>query len=145
MGMILCATRGGEASYPTQDAVIALAKQQGDELVFLYVVDISFLNHGAAPLVVNLEERLEKLGMFQLVMAQERAAAQGVIAKTIMSRGQLQAEFGKVAKEIGATLIVMGRSLGPDAAFEDSALQVFAADLQNETGIEVKILESIDQ
>jgi nucleotide-binding universal stress UspA family protein len=144
MGTILCATRGGEASYPAQDAVIALAKEQGDELVFLYVVDISFLNHGAAPLVVNLESRLEKLGKFQLVMAQERSAAQGVESQAIVRQGHLRAELGIVAKEIGATLIVMGRSLGPDAAFEESALQVFAADLQNETGIEVRILELVD-
>ncbi|MES0339358.1 MAG: hypothetical protein ABUK15_04820, partial [Anaerolineales bacterium] len=93
---------------------------------------------------VNLESRLEKLGMFQLVMAQERSAAQGVIAQTIVRQGHLQAELGIVAKEIGATLIVMGGSLGPDAAFENSALQVFAADLQTETGIEVRILGSSD-
>ena len=144
MGMILCATRGGEASYPTQDAVIALAKEQGDELVFLYVVDISFLNHTAAPMVVDVESRLEKLGQFQLVMAQERAAAQGIIAQTILRQGHLRAELDSVVKEIGATLIVMGRSLGPDAAFEESALQVFAADLQKETGVEVRILDKID-
>jgi nucleotide-binding universal stress UspA family protein len=141
MGMILCATRGGEASYSTQDAVIALAKEQGDELVFLYVADISFLNQTAAPLVVDVESRLEKLGRFQLVMAQERAAAQDIIAQTIVRKGHLRAELIAVAKEIGATLIVMGRSLGPDAAFEDVALQVFAADLQTETGVEVRILE----
>ena len=144
MGNILCATRGGEASYATQDAVIALAKEQGDELVFLYVVDISFLNQTAAPVVVDVESRLEKLGQFQLVMAQERAAAQDIIAQTIVRKGQLRAELVAVAKEIGATLIVMGRSLGPDAAFEDAALQVFAADLQTETGVEVRILEKSD-
>ncbi len=144
MGMILCATRGGEASYPTQDAVIALAKKQGDELVFLYVVDVSFLNHTAAPLVVDVESSLEKLGEFQLAMAQERAAAQGIIAQTIVRQGSLRAELVSVAKEIGAILIVMGRSLGPDAAFEESALQVFAADLQSETGVEVRILEISD-
>lgn len=144
MGMILCATRGGEASYPTQDAVIALAKKQGDELVFLYVVDVSFLNHTAAPLVVDVESSLEKLGEFQLAMAQERAAAQGIIAQTIVRQGSLRAELVSVAKEIGAALIVMGHSLGPDAAFEESALQVFAADLQSETGVEVRILEISD-
>ncbi len=141
MGKILCATRGCEASYPTQDAVIALTKEQGDELVFLYVADVSFLNQTAAPVVVDVESRLEKLGQFQLVMAQERAAAQGIIAQTIVRTGHLRAELVAVAKEIGATLIVMGRSLGPDAAFENAALQVFAADLQTETGIEVRILE----
>jgi nucleotide-binding universal stress UspA family protein len=141
MGKILCATRGGEASYPTQDAAIALAKEQGDELVFLYVADISFLNRTAAPLVVDVESRLEKLGQFQLVMAQERAAAQGIVAQAIVRKGQLRTELVAAAKEIGATLIVLGRSLGPEAAFEDAALQVFATDLQTETGVEVRILE----
>ena len=144
MGKILCATRGGEASYPTQDAVIALAKERGDELVFLFVADISFLNQTAAPLVVDVESRLEKLGRFQLVMAQERATAQGMVAQAIVRQGQLRAELVAVAKEIGATLIVMGRSLGSDAAFEDAALQVFAADLQTETSVEVRILEKSD-
>ena len=144
MGKILCATRGGEASYPTQDAVIALAKEQGDELVFLYVVDMSFLKQTAAPLVVDMESRLEKLGQFQLVMAQERAASQDIIAQTIVRQGHLRTELVAVAQEIGATLIVMGSSLGPDAAFEDTALQVFAADLQTETGVEVRVLETSD-
>ena len=144
MGIILCATRGGEASYNTQDAVIALAKKQGDELVFLYVVDVSFLNNTAAPLVGDVESRLEKLGQFQLVMAQERSAAQGIAAQTIVRQGQLRVELGIVATEIGATLIVLGRSHGPDAAFEESALQIFADDLQSETGIEVQILETSD-
>jgi len=144
MGIILCATRGGEASYSTQDAVIALANKQGDELAFLYVVDISFLNHTAAPLVVDVESSLEKLGQFQLVMAQERSAAQGITAQAIVRQGQLREELVSVAKEIGATLIVMGRSHGPDAAFEESALQIFADDLESETGIEVRILETSD-
>ena len=144
MGKILCATRGGEASYIAQDAVIALAKERGDELVFLYVADMSFLNKTAAPLVVDVESRLEKLGRFQLVMAQERAAAQGIIAQTIVRKGRLRAELVVVAEEISATLIVLGRSLGPAAVFEDAALTVFAADLQTETGIEVRILEKSD-
>ena len=59
MGKILCATRGGEGSYATQDAAIALAKEQGDELIFFFVVDVSFLNQTAAPLVVDVEARLE--------------------------------------------------------------------------------------
>ncbi len=140
MGMILCATRGGEASYPTQDTVIALTKEQGDELAFLFVADISFLNQTAAPLVVDVESRLEKLGHFQLVMAQERAAAHGIKAQAIVRTGHLRAELISVAKEIGATLIVMGRSLGPDAAFENATLQLFGADLQTETDVEVRIL-----
>lgn len=44
MGKILCATRGGEASRHAQDAAIALTQERGEELVFLHVVDVEFLN-----------------------------------------------------------------------------------------------------
>lgn len=142
MGTILCTTRGGEASYPSQDAAIALAKELGDELVFLYVADVSFLNQSAAPLVIDVDARLEKLGQFQLVMAQERAAAQDVVAQAIVRQGQLRDELVKVALEIGATLIVFGRPLKATAVFEEMALDVFVADLEAETGIEVRILGS---
>jgi hypothetical protein len=40
MGKILCATRGGEASYRIQDAAIALAKERGDTLLFLYAESV---------------------------------------------------------------------------------------------------------
>ena len=81
---------------------------------------------------------------YMLVMSQERAVAQDIIAQAIVRTGQFRAELVAVAEEINATLIVMGGSLGPDAAFENSALQVFAADLQTETGVEVRILGSSD-
>ena len=142
MGTILCATRGGEESYGTQDAAIALAKQRSDALVFLYVVDSSFLNQTAAPMVINVESRLEKLGRFQLKMAQERADAQEIAAQAIVRKGRLRAELVKVAHEISATLIVFGRPRKQTAIFEKDTLRKFTADLQAETGIEVRILEN---
>lgn len=140
MGRILCATRGGEASLRTQDAAIALAKEQGDELVFLFVADISFLNRTAAPLVVDVEERLAKMGRFQLAMAQERAAAQGVTAQALVRRGRLRAELVAAAKELAADLIILGRPLDRQAIFDQTALQAFAVGLQAVTGAEVRIL-----
>ena len=140
MGTILCATRGGEASYRTQDAAIALAKQQGDALVFLYVADVSFLNQSAAPVVIDVDLRLEKLGRFQLTMAQERAAAQDVAAQAVVRLGELREELVSVAREIGATLIVFGRPIKETAFFDETALQQFVAGLQAETGIEVRFL-----
>ena len=140
MGTILCATRGGEASYGTQDAVIRLAKQQGDALVFLYVVDVSFLDQTFAPMVIDVESRLEKLGRFQLRMAQERAAEQNVAAQAIVRQGRLREELVSTAQEIGATLIVFGRPLRPTAFFDEVALWEFVTDLQIETGIEVRVV-----
>ena len=43
MSTILCATRGGEQSYATQDAAIALAKERRARLVYIYVTDVDFL------------------------------------------------------------------------------------------------------
>jgi nucleotide-binding universal stress UspA family protein len=143
MGTILCATRGGEESYATQDAAVALAKQHGDALFFLYVVDVSFLDQTAAPLVIDVEARLEKLGRFQLKIAQERAGAQDVAAQALVREGRLRPELVKVAQEISATLIVFGRPGVHSAIFEESTLQAFVADLQAETGIEVRILDSL--
>jgi nucleotide-binding universal stress UspA family protein len=142
MGRILCATRGGEASHRTQDAAIALAKEQGDDLIFLYVADSSFLNQTAAPLVVDVESRLVKLGKFLLLMAQERAAAQGISAQTVVREGGLRAELVGAARELEVDLIVLGRPVDrhQEAVFDDTALQAFAVSLQTITGAEVRIL-----
>lgn len=142
MGRILCATRGGEASHRTQDAAIALAKEQGDDLVFLYVADSSFLNHTAAPLVVDVQSRLVKMGEFQLLMAKERAAAQGVSAQTVVREGKLRAELVGAARELEVDLIVLGRPVDrhEEAVFDDTALQAFATSLQTITGAQVRIL-----
>jgi nucleotide-binding universal stress UspA family protein len=140
MGKILCATRGGEESEETQRAAIGLAREQGDELVFLYVADASFLDRIAAPLVVDIEGELERMGRFQLAMACEQAAAQGVKAETVVRHGHVQAELVAAARELGATVIVLGRPREGASVFNDEALHSFATHLQAETGAEVRIL-----
>ena len=140
MGRILCATRGGEGSYQTQDAAIALAGERGDELLFLYVVDTSFLNQTAAPLVVDVEARLEKMGRFQLAMARERAAVQGIEAEALVRRGQLRTELAAVAREMEVDLIVLGHPMNQGAVFDEAALQALATSLEEETGVRVLVL-----
>jgi nucleotide-binding universal stress UspA family protein len=140
MGKILCATRGGEASYRTQDAAVALAKERGDELVFLFVADISFLNQTAAPLVVDIETRLVKMGKFQLTIAQERAREQGLETQIMVRQGRLRAELVAAARALNAELIILGRPLDREAIFDDTALEALASGLQAVTGAEVRIL-----
>jgi len=140
MGTIVCATRGGEASYRAQDAAIALARERGDRLVFVYVVDTSFLNHTAAPVVVNVEVRLERMGRFQLAVAQERAAEQGVSAEAVVRRGSLQSELIAATREVGADLIVLGHPIDRDAILDDEGLQSLSQRLILETGAQVHII-----
>ncbi len=141
MGKILCATRGGEASYRTQDAAIALARERGDELLFLYVVDTRFLNRSASavrPDVVSAE--MEHMGDFLLAMACERAQKQGVEAKPVIRHGQLREELKAAAREEGVDIVVLGRPGGGDSAFVPADLEAFAAALERETGVETRIV-----
>lgn len=143
MGKILCPTRGGEGSYRTQDAAIAMARERGDELVFLYVVDLDFLNkteRGVRPDVVAQE--MMHLGEFLLIMAQERAQKQGVEAGYVLREGDVNAEIKAAAVEEGATMVVLGQATGDDAecAFAPESLLEFAAELEAETGLEARVV-----
>lgn len=142
VGKILCATRGGEASYRTQDAAIALSKERGDELIFLYIADYHFLDKMAAPIVVDVENEVVKMGEFLLLMAQERAAAQGVRAQVVVRQGRLRAELVAAARELEVDIIVLGRPVAQhrQAIFDDTALHAFATGLQSVTGAEVRVL-----
>jgi len=136
MSLILCATRGGEASYRTQQAAIALAKEHGDEIVFLYIIDLSFLNKTAAPIVVNIENELDQMGRFFLLMAKERASEQGVEVRTITRNGIVQEEIINAVLEEGATRVVLGRPAGEQSAFQTSSLQAFADEIKRVTEAE---------
>jgi nucleotide-binding universal stress UspA family protein len=140
MNKILCATRGGEASYRTQDAAIALAKERGDTLLFLYVVDLHFLDNVAGAGVVDVEQEMTKMGQFLLTMAKERAAAQGVEAETTIHEGAFRKELKKAACEEEASLVVLGRPADAESVFKLADLEAFAAEIEDEVGIETRII-----
>jgi nucleotide-binding universal stress UspA family protein len=140
MGKILCATRGGEAIYRTQDKAIALAQKRGDELLFLYVVNMHFLDKTHAPIVVDVEQEMTKMGEFLLLMAQERAIAQGVPATTVCLKGEMREELKKVAQREDVSLVVLGRPAGKESVFQLTSLQAYAAQVEAETGVETRIV-----
>ena len=137
MGKILCATRGGADSQPAQQAAIALAKERGDELIFLYVADSGFLDTIAAAVVVDVDAELEQMGRFQLLMAREQAAEQGVDAQIAIRHGHLRPSLLEAARQLRATRIVLGRPQQGNAEFDDADLQEFARALAAATGAEV--------
>jgi len=143
MGKILCPTRGGEGSYRTQDAAIAMARERGDELVFLYVVDLDFLNRterAVRPDVVAQEMR--HLGEFLLTMAQERARSQGVDAQYVLREGEVSSEIKAAAVDEGATVVVLGQATADDpaCAFAPEGLLRFAQQIEAETGVEARVV-----
>ncbi len=141
MGKILCATRGGEASYRTQDAAIALARERGDSLIFLYVVDTHFLDRterAVRPDVVA--EEMARMGQFLLTMAQERAQAQGVQAEVRIRRGEVLEELKAAAREEGADLVILGRPGEEESTFRQTDLESIAREIEEETGVETRIV-----
>jgi nucleotide-binding universal stress UspA family protein len=140
MGKILCATRGGEASYRTQDKAIALTKERGDTLLFLYVADLHFLDKTAASIVVDVGDEVTKMGEFLLLMAQERAREAGVEASLITRQGDVRQQIKAAAVEEDVDLVVLGRPADESSRFKLEALQAFAAEIEEETGIRAVIL-----
>ena len=141
MKKILCATRGGEASRRTQDAVIAMAKEEGASVIFLFVVDVEFLRltaRGVRPDVVATE--LEHMGEFLLAIACERAAAQGVQAESCVRHGSLVEALESTAVEEGADAIAFGRPAGPESSFSLTDLERLAARIEEDTGIKAYIV-----
>jgi len=140
MSKILCATRGGEASYRTQDAVIARARDAGATILFLYVVDVEFLkwtSHGARLDVAQQE--MERMGRFLLAMACERAAEQGVEAQPILRQGSLVDALKDVTSEAEVTLIAFGRP-AKEGVFQLTGLEKLTSKIEQETGIPVEII-----
>lgn len=141
MGKILCATRGGEASYRTQDAAIVLAQERGDELLFLYVADVKFLQttvRAVRPGVVMAE--MEKMGEFFLALAQERAQKQGVTASYVLRHGELHEAIKAVACQPDVTLVVLGKPVGEESAFSLESLEALAIEIEREAKTPVRIL-----
>jgi hypothetical protein len=141
MKKILCATRGGEASRRTQEAVIAMAKEEGASVLFLFVVDVEFLKltaHGVRPDVVATE--LEHMGEFLLAIACERATAEGVEAETCVRHGPLLEALKSAVVEEGADAIAFGRPAGPESSFSLTDLEHLVAQIGEETGIKTYIV-----
>lgn len=141
MKKILCATRGGEASRRTQDAVIAMAKEAGASVLFLFVVDVEFLklvSQGVRPDIVSTE--LDHMGAFLLALACERAAAQGVEAETLIRHGSMPETLISVALEQGVDAVVLGQPAGSESAFTVFELKRLAARIEGTTGIKTYVI-----
>jgi nucleotide-binding universal stress UspA family protein len=140
MAKILCATRGGAPSYRVQDAASKLAGERGDQLLFLYVVNIEFLDKTARAVRPDVvEAEMEKLGTFLLEMARERAAEQGVSADLVLRHGVLPDELAAVAIEHEVDSIVLGRP-AEGGLYSLEELDSLAAAIEAKTGIETLVL-----
>ena len=140
-GMILCLTRGGKASYPNQDRAIALAKERGVELLFLYITNVQFLDHTARAKVVDVETELDQMGDFMLAMAQERAQKAGVNARTTVRRGVFRQVIKEVLKEHPITTVVLGSSVDTGSLVTPEYIQELGEELSRADKVEFIVMQ----
>lgn len=141
VGTILCATRGGESSRNTQDYAIKIAQERHVDVLFLYVSNVEFLRNVAPVKYHDVQDELDKMGEFLLLMAQERAKAQGVAASIIVKSGAFNEALIEAAQETQAGLIVLGTP-AKDNLTERHYLDALVIELKEQTGIDAVIVEN---
>jgi nucleotide-binding universal stress UspA family protein len=139
MAIILCATRGGEASIQTQTRAIAIAKEQDAEIRFLYVADVQFSGNLPGSIMRDVAAELENMGEFLLQKAKERAQKEGVIASTVVKHGNFRSALVEAAREAEASRIVLG-SPGETSVLQREYLEKLAADITKQSGVETVIV-----
>jgi nucleotide-binding universal stress UspA family protein len=139
--MILCPTRGGASSRPNQEKAIALAKERGADLLFLYVSNVQFLGLLASPVVLDIETELDEMGEFLLTIAQERAEKAGVYAGTLVKRGVFRQVLKNIIQEYPVKTVVLGRSHESSGLITPEFAEALGREIGQETGVEFIIVQ----
>lgn len=139
--MILCPTRGGRDSYPNQDRAIALAKERGVELKFLYITNVEFLDLTASPVLVDVEHELDEMGEFMLTMAQERAEKAGVTASTLLKHGHFREVLIEVIEDNQIDTVLLGSSAGGTGIVTKEYIDDLIDEIGGKTGVEFIVVD----
>lgn len=147
MGGVLCAVRGGPDSQPTVARAIALAREKGLTLVFLYVVNLDFLLKTSSVRVQTATEQLAQMGEFILLAAQAQAEAAGVVASGVVRTGSVMEEMTALCHELKVEYLVLGtpRPQREDSVFTEEMLAIFVATTEVRTGARVVLADGAAQ
>ncbi len=142
MQPIVCATRGGEASRRTQERAIALAKERGTDLIFLYVADCGFAKPLSPTLEAALNDELMRLGRSLVSIAQVRAQDQGVNARVVVLCGEVRESIEEYLRQVDASTLVIGapRPTSAQRALDAEGVNQFADAIRQTTGVEVVVV-----
>jgi nucleotide-binding universal stress UspA family protein len=139
--MILCPTRGGKGSYSNQDRAIAIAKERGAEVLFLYITNVEFLGLTAAPKLIDIEHEMDEMGEFMLAMAEERAENVDVKAYTRVKRGQFREVLADVIEEHQIETVVLGSSAGGTGVVTTEYIQDLVAEIHAKKSVEFIVID----
>jgi len=142
---IVCATRGGEGSRAVQKAAIERAKESGNPLVFLYITDPRSLGDYDESLVPYVREELEWMGETLLRTAKRRADAAQLHSELRVRQGNVREVICRFIEDNRASLLLLGAPRGTTAnVFGDDAVEKFAKEIKDITGINVEVIRPED-
>ena len=116
---ILCAIRGGPSSQSTITTSIQLARDTGETIYFLYVVNLDFLSRSTSSKTNHISQEMEEMGEFILLGAQEQATEKNVSSEGVIRDGQVADEIISYCEELDPSYVVLGR---PQEEQEDNLL-----------------------
>ncbi|MEN8098392.1 MAG: universal stress protein [Chloroflexota bacterium] len=142
--MIVCATRGGEASLAAQDYAIKLAQDTNQELVFLCVTDTHVLAGTSDTRPHDIAHDLTRMSEFILCIAEDRARDAGLEnVRWVCHLGNAREEIQRFVTDSGASVLVLGRPAleGDEQRFSYGELESFARYLESELDLKVYFVE----
>lgn len=139
MSGIVCAIRGGPESQAPIQRAIQLAQETGETVHFLFVVNLDFLTQTATSRTQHLSGEMERMGEFILLVAEDRAAKQGVTAQSSVRHGDVAGEIIALCQEIDARYVILGRPRVTERpnVFDVARLESFIGRLQLQTTAQV--------
>jgi nucleotide-binding universal stress UspA family protein len=139
-GGIVCATRGGEGSEPTIERAIALARERGLRLTFLYIADLEFMRRAPTGHVSLAAEELRKMGEFIMMTLVEQAQAGGVEADFAVREGRFEAQLLRYLVETRPATLILGCPQPDTCLLEPAILSRVAQEVEEQTGVQVELL-----
>ena len=144
MGAIVCATRGGEGSRAAQLKAVERAKEGDHHLIFLYVVDVHMVGQFDDNLQSAVRAEFHWLGKSLLHVAQQRAERAGISADNAIRDGSVKEEIERFLRESEADVLMLGAPRGTSPVFGDDAIEHFAQEIEDDTGVPVELIRPED-
>lgn len=141
---IVCAVRGGPGSQPTISKAIQLARENGQKIYFLYVVNLDFLERTARSRTHHISKELRQMGEFILLSAQVHAQQQGAEAEGVIREGNVSSEIIDFCHETEADFLVLGKPKHEqeENAFTRERLKEFAQSTEEASGAKVILVDN---
>jgi nucleotide-binding universal stress UspA family protein len=124
---------------------VQLASSQGRGLAFVFVADVTAIQPeglfgSSGPSAVAVRQEMIWTGTVLLRIAKLQAARAGVDAELFIRHGSVREEVASVARQIGATLVLLGAPRGSTGDIsDDSAVSSLARAIRDEADVRVEV------